>query len=229
MKYIPVMTFLLLGWFSSAYTQIHIDTITTDTIDIFSRPVTDKSSSSKALWITPILPGIGHQLVNRPKSALSYLTIDIISLFSALALHHYSSKTLENAKALAYQHAAIQNIPEDDYFWQIIGSFNSYSEYHQTYSNDYREFTDRLNEPEYYWKWGEKELYREDYNTLRKDAKRMSTISAFFVGAMILNRLVAFIDLRSSIKNQRFSNSFSISFSPITVSSASGVMMSTSF
>lgn len=231
MKRALLFLLVLCAWHSSLHAQISIDTITTDTINIFDQArITAPASSAAALWITPLIPGAGHQIASRPKRALAFISLDVLSLCGALALHHYAQKATQNAQAVAYLHAGIQNSSTDEYFWQIVGNFDSYEDYHRAYPTDFREFSDKFSEEKYYWEWDQKETVRKEYNTFRKESKRMSTLSAFFVGAMFLNRLVAFIDLRTSLNNQRFTSAPpSVTFSPVSGHSGSGLMLTTTF
>lgn len=230
MKKTALFCLLITLWYSGSHAQISIDTITTETVNIFDkRGIETTAASSAALWATVLLPGTGHQIVSRPKSALAYISIDILSLCGAVALHHYAQKTTQNALALAYVHAGIQNRSPSEYYWQIIGNFDSYEDYHKAYPTDFREFSDKFITEADYWKWDQKEDARKEFNNLRKDSKRMSTLSTFFIGAMFLNRLVAFIELRSSLKNQRYTTTSTISFTPVSNHNGDGLVLSTTF
>jgi len=232
LKRLSAFVFGIVVCITAVHAQISIDTITTDTVDIFNQTSLDAPKSAiPALWLSAIVPGSGHQMLNRPKSALTYLSIDVIALCGAFAFHHYSIKEDQNAKALAYLHAEVTNAsPDDEFFWQVIGNFNTYQDYHTAYPVDARVFSDRFTGEEYSWNWGEHETFRDDYQTLRKEAKRMSTLSAFFIGAMVLNRLVAVIDLRSSIKNRRYTTTtHDISFIPVHTTTSNGLMVSATF
>jgi hypothetical protein len=228
----PYYSCLLVFFLTSVlFSQINIDSITTDTINIFDQPTTEHSAtnSSVALWSSLLLPGIGHQLSDRPKSALAYFSTDILSLFGAVLFYQLSIKNTQNSKALAYLHAQVaDNASNEDYFWEIIGSFNRYNDYHDAYPTDMRVFSNKFIEEKYYWEW-EDTLFRNKYVHLQKLSKQMSTISSFCIGAMVLNRLVAFIDLRSTSRNKRFTQVSSLSFTPIVNSSSKGIALSTSF
>jgi hypothetical protein len=216
---------------SVLFSQINIDTITTDTIDIFRQSTTkDEMVTTAALWSSLLLPGSGHQMSNRPRSALVYISADVLSLFGAIYFYQLSQKHTKNSKALAYMHAEVaDNASGDEYFWQIIGSFNNYYDYHKAYPIDMRVPSDKFNELNFYWNWGQDTLYRDKYVDLQKLSKQMGTISSFCIGAMVLNRIIAFIDLRSTGRNRRYTQLSSSFFTPIVNSSSKGITFSTTF
>jgi hypothetical protein len=55
-------------------------------------------------------------------------------------------------------------------------------------------------EPHLQWQWID-ESYMEEYEVLWENATRFHVVSTFFIGAMILNRVIAFIDVRAATKS----------------------------
>ena len=193
--------FLLL--ICSVSAQISIESVTTDTIDIFNTTEVNETRAKTALWTSLLLPGSGHQILGYRYRALGLVSFDIISLFSALYFRQHALKIEKNYKAYASFHAGISSSIHDDYYWQIIGNFNRYEDYHQTVDL-IRDFNGKYISQQYYW-WWEDESFRKDFISMQKNAKKFSTVSSFFFGAMILNRILAFIDTRSIQKNERYS------------------------
>lgn len=207
--------------------QIQIDTVTTDTIDLFNNIKASSTPSRGAIWSTLLIPGSGHQVIGHRFRALSYLSFDVFSLFGAVVFNQYSRKTEQNYRAFASFHAGIPSSNADEYYWQIVGNFDTYHDYHETMKL-IRDFDDRFTDEKYFWQWDD-ESFREEFVSMQKTSKRMKTISSLFIGAMLLNRIIAFIDIRSSFKNERFSLS-SVSLNPIRTSpSAAGLQITTSF
>lgn len=212
----------------SSFSQISIDVISTDTIDIFNTKQQEANQTPPGIaWLSFIIPGSGHQYIGSANKALGFIALDVFSLTGAFFFKHYSNKLSSNYKAYASHYAGISSSINDDFFWQIIGNFNTYSDFHQT-MDLVRDSESRYIDQRYFWFWQD-EAYRKEYIKFQKSAKKFNTVSSFFVGALVLNRIVAFIDIRSTLKNNRFKNS-PISFKPVIIGpSASGVVVETAF
>ena len=226
MKYTILL--ILVIFTRSIFAQISIDAISTDTINIFNQQQQQKNRTPTGIsWISLLLPGSGHQYVGSRKKALGYITLDLFALTGVIFFKQYNNRLISNYKSYAAQNANISTPVSDDYYWQIIGSFDSYYDYQETLDL-VRESERKFTEQQFFWRWNDTML-RDEYISFQKVAKRFNTISSFFIGAMILNRIVAFIDLRTILKNDRFQNS-SLSFKPITLTpSANGVALETTF
>ena len=225
MKFLIITLFLLS---TSIHAQISVDAITTDTVDIFSskQQLTDPYPTGIS-WLSLLVPGSGHQYVGSAKKALGYITLDVIAVSGAIFFRQYSNRLVSNYKAYASHYADISSSISNDFYWQVIGSFNDYYDYHQTIDL-VREPERHFSEQEFFWQWQD-EAYREEYISFQKRAKKFNTISSFCIGALILNRIVSFIDLRTMLKNKRFQNT-SISFKPVSLSpTADGVVLETTF
>ena len=209
--------------------QINIEGISTDTVDLFNKPpVTSEKPSSFSLLSTLILPGSAHQSIGRPKSALGFISLDAVSLFSAIFFYRTAAKTTENAKAFAALYANAPAGVDDNYFWKMVGSFDNYTDFHET-MRLIRDPDDKFNAETYFWKWDDKSS-REEFITMQKNANRYITVSSFFIGAMVLNRIIAFIDMRTALKDNRYNKNASISVTPyISDCSARGLMVRSEF
>ncbi len=200
--------------------QIVIDSVTTDTIDILNfRKISDQNRNTVPLWSTLFIPGPGHQSIGRSNSAMAYISADIISFFCAIFFNRCSVKTIKNSKAYASLHAGAASSVDDDLFWQAVGGFDTQSDYLQTLDL-MRESDRRFEEERYRWVWEDK-AYREEFQSMQKKGKMFGTVSSFFIGALILNRVVAFIDLRSTLKNNRYIQKTALHISPVLLKGTS--------
>ena len=208
--------------------QISVDAISTDTVDIFSkqRQQADRIPSGIS-WLSLLVPGSSHQIIGSGNKALGYITIDIFALTGAIFFRNYSNRLASNYKAYAVQYADIPSAVSDDFFWQIIGNFDSYSDYQQTLDL-VRDNENRFSDERYLWKWQD-ESYRKKYISFQKVAKKFSTVSSFFIGALVLNRIVSFVDIRTMLKNSRF-KSTTLSFKPVSFDrTTNGIVLQTTF
>lgn len=223
-----ITLFTILTFAGIACAQISVDEISTDTVDILSNKQDVSLKDKSALWLSLAIPGAGHQMINRNKSALVYITTDIFSLVGAFFFYQLSAKYEKNSHSVASVHAATDANIGDDYFWQVIGSFENQDAYHETMRLN-RDFDDRFMSRNYYWYW-EDESFRKDFLKMQKTSKKLATASSFFIGAMILNRIVAFIDIRSSIKNKYSRKTGSLSVKPyLNIGNTPGIIISSTF
>jgi hypothetical protein len=111
-------------------------------------------------------------------------------------------------------------------FWQYVAAFNSSADYNNTARLARLEKDDYYNQENYQWRWGSEDL-RKEFNSRRNNARKLHIASAFCIGAMVLDRVIAFVDVRAATKYRltRVHTSFSID----PVNSQSSVMLSSEF
>lgn len=224
MKY----SFLILFCLSiTSFAQISVDVISTDTVDIFSKQQLQNDRIPSGIsWLSLLVPGSSHQFIGNGNKALGYLTIDIFALTGVIFFKNYSNRLTSNYKAFASQYAGVTSSVSDDFFWQIIGSFESYNDYQQTLGL-IRDTENRFAEERFFWSWQDSS-FRKEYISFQKVAKKFNTVSSFFIGAMVLNRIISFVDIRTILKNTRF-KSTSLSFKPVSYRTANGIILQTTF
>lgn len=229
MKYLALFNLFFLLFTIRLQAQINIDAVSTDTIDLFNQHLTDKTSSTLPLWSTLLLPGSGHQSIGRSKSSLGYISVDVISLFCAIFFTRYGKKIIDNSRAYASLYAGVStSVNNDEFYWQAVGNFNNYDDFHQNLKL-MRDSDESFNDELHLWSW-EDESFRKEFVSMQKLAKQLNTVSSFFIGAMVLNRIVAFIDLRSIIKNTRYNENAAVYFRPYkTNRSSCGLILSAEF
>lgn len=221
MKIYKIIPLLILSAFSVG-AQLSVESITTDSVNLFVDNKEAAKSSRVALGATVLLPGLGHQYIGRSNSALVYFTADILSLFGAIFSEQYSHKLQSEARGYAGQYASVQAENKDGRYWQMVGSFNSMREYNDAIGLNRADGA--YEDESYNWYWAD-DSYRDEYNKIRNNSHKFHTATAFFIGAMVLNRIVSFVDIRSSTRHK------SIKFAP-TVSStmqSSGISVTANF
>jgi hypothetical protein len=208
--------------------QISVDAISTDTVDIFNtKNIASGQVPQGISWLSFILPGSGHQYIGRFNKALGFISLDIFAITGAVFFRNYSKQLTKNYKAFATQYADVTASAKDDFFWQTIGNYDNYADYDQTLAL-VREDENSFGNKDYLWRWQDGD-FRKEYVNLQKKAKKFTTISSFFIGTLVLNRIISFIDIRSTLKNSRFKND-TFSFKPVRLGpSANGVVLETTF
>ena len=207
MKTVKIMLFLIITilYVVSLHAQVVVEeTITTDTVDIFAK--SDKAQEGRrfpklSMLMNLVLPGLGHQYLGEEKKAMVYFSTEALLIFGMVFSESYSKKMYRNSKSYAWRYAGTRctKDPEDEY-WKIIGNkyYMSYMEF-----NDEMELINEMDmkyvEQDELWYW-ESEYYQENYREMRKTATSFHVVSSFFLGAMILNRVISFMDARIASK-----------------------------
>jgi hypothetical protein len=208
--------------------QITVESISTDTIDLFSneKEQSNQPSSGTAMALSLLVPGLGHQYTDRSSSALAYLTFDVLSLAGIIFFERYSRQFESNARGFAAMYADADASIKSEKFWQYVAAFNSSADYNNTARLARLEKDDYYNQENYQWRWGSEDL-RKEFNSRRNNARKLHIASAFCIGAMVLDRVIAFVDVRAATKYRltRVHTSFSID----PVNSQSSVMLSSEF
>lgn len=184
------------------------ETITTDTIDFFTKEekeVQRRKHPKLSMLMNLVLPGLGHQYLGDEKRAMVYFTTEALFIFGMFFSESYSRKMYRNSISYAYNYANTKSTKDyEDEYWRIIGNkfFLDYKQY-----NNVMELEDDMDkkyvEPDETWYW-ESEYYQENYRDIRQAATRFHVVSSFFLGAMILNRAVSFIDARIASKDNYY-------------------------
>jgi hypothetical protein len=208
--------------------QITVESISTDTIDLLSnaKEQTNQPPSSAAMALSLLIPGLGHQYTDRSTHALAYLTFDVLSLAGIIFFERYSRQFETNARGFAAMYADADASIKSEKFWQYVAAFNSSTEYNGAARVARVEKDEYYNQENYQWKWVSEDL-RNEFNSRRNTARKLHIASAFCIGAMVLDRVIAFVDVRAATKYRltRVHTSFSID----PVNSQSSVMLSSEF
>jgi hypothetical protein len=172
-------------------------TILTDSIDLFSGSRTSQKSPRAAMAASLLLPGSGHHYLDRNRSALAYITVDAASLFSFFLCGHVAGLVAKDAAGFAWIHSGAQGDIKDadDYYWKLVGNFMDVDEYNEVMDLN-RTPEEKIIDKNRAWRWDD-ESSQDRYNEIRTQSRGFRIASSFFLGAMVLNRVVAFIDTRS--------------------------------
>jgi hypothetical protein len=194
---------------SSLYAQVKVEEeVTTDTIDLFVKSEKPEKSAAIAACANLLLPGLGHYYLGNQKAALGFFTVEMALMFGAFTTNQYSNEIAHSARSFASTYANVQGgAGADDYFWQNIGLFMDSDGLNQSRSVGYNQVQElnRTQNAEYLspnlqWRWASDD-YRKKYNQYLKKSINFKVASNFFIGALVLDRLIAFIDARVAIKH----------------------------
>jgi hypothetical protein len=202
-------------WNSPAAQVTVENTISTDSVDIFSEGQSEGKSPTIAIAASLILPGSGHQYLERNRSALAYFSAEAIAIFALVFCDHYAKKFALDATGYAWVHAGAQGTvtsDANDTYWKAVGRFMDTQEYNNIMDLN-RTPEKKISLPGQIWHWDDKSS-QDAYNNLRASSRSYHVASSFFIGAMVLNRVIAFIDIRNESRNRGIKRT---GFAPVTI------------
>ncbi len=185
------------------------DSSTEKSVTLISQVGADKSKGEwRAAFMNLALPGTGHYYLGEKKKGALYLSLDI-AVFAGLLFSEKSSRqhyTDSRAYARSYASVTTSRDKDDDY-WRVIGlagvasqgEYNRAMETNRTADRKYLSADD-------YWHWKDGvdggSDYQEEYTDLRDKGGQWKSAANIFLGAMVLNRVVSFIDGRITAGNR---------------------------
>lgn len=199
---------LIIGFGFSVNAQVIVEeVISTDTVDIFASAREERGENEKspqiAMLANLMLPGLGHQYIGIKKRAMAYFTTEALLVFGMVFCERHSRRQFDDSRSYAWMYSNTKSKKDgDDIYWKVIGQkhFMTYEEYNNA-MNLNAQYDDKYLDNDDLWKW-EDESYQKKYNAIRETGTKLHIVSSFFVGAMFLNRIISFIDVRIAAKNE---------------------------
>ncbi|MBD3393656.1 MAG: hypothetical protein GF418_16150 [Chitinivibrionales bacterium] len=187
--------------------------VVTDSIDVFAGAQEPDRSRGIALFSSLVLPGLGHEYLGRSERALAHFGAEALFVCGMIFSEARSRRMFRDSRAYAWNYARAEGGGStDEYYWQNIGRYLDSDEYNRVMELN-RTPEDKYTGSGQYWRWSD-EFFQDEYNGLREDATRLHVASSFFLAAMVLNRVVAFIDIRRATRYKGIQGRASIEFEP---------------
>jgi hypothetical protein len=206
--------------------------VTTDTVELFGKSNVPEKSGVLAMGASLLFPGLGQQYLGQESKAFLYYSMEALFIFGAVYCHYNSKKVFDDAKAYASAHAAIEGgSGANDQFWQDVGQYDGSDDFNNVILLDNRNLDGAYLATNLQWRWDDPANRKTTYSSYIKNSLRYDVASSFFIGAMILNRLVSFVDARFASRHQHTSLLSSLrvfpGFDPCRASS--GIVIKTTF
>jgi|WetSurMetagenome_2_1015567.scaffolds.fasta_scaffold167188_2 hypothetical protein len=213
-RYCP-LTFLvsMLCFAVPSPAQVHVEEdVTSDSVNLFAKSEEPAKSPAIGMIANLLLPGLGHLWMGDQKTALGYLTAEAFFIFGAFSTNQYSRELGTSAHSYAFTYANVQGgAGANDFFWENVGKTMDSDGLNQSRELGYNQImglnpprTSDANKyltPNLQWRWID-DSYRKHYNDLSKKSLRYKVASNFFLGGMLLNRIVSFVDIRVASRHQ---------------------------
>ena len=171
------------------------DAIVTDVVDLFDVKVDNSRSVTAAMLMSAAVPGSGHYYIDRTKGAYVYLALDAAFVFGAILFNNIANGREIEARSFAHMAAGIESAPSGEAYWRHVGAYMDAAEYNEAVELSRGGDDDLYTDSRAWWRWAD-ESQQDEYNGLRQKARGLKTASSFFIGALVLNRLVSVVDLR---------------------------------
>lgn len=210
---------MILGLCGVAHSQVVIEPeLRTDTIDIFKPVVQSDKSRTVATLGSLLLPGLGHAYLGKDNAAMGFFTSEALLVFGAIFCERTSKHLFDDAKSYAYVHASVQGgSAADEKFWKAMSVFMDMKAYNDVMDLN-RSSDDKLSID---WRWEDKS-FMDHYAGLREKATRFHVASSFFVAGMLLDRVVAFVQIRQSMRHHAVAMQPGVQMRPALGVSADG-------
>ena len=200
MRAVRVLSFaaLLAAAFSMPSAQVVVedeDAIVTDVVDLFDVKVDNRRSVAAAMLMSLAVPGSGHYYVDKNKSAYVYLAFDAAFVFGAVLFNNIANGRETEARSFAHMAAGIESAPSGEAYWRHVGAYMDAAQYNEAIELSRGSDDGLYTDPKAWWRWAD-ESQQEEYNGIRQKARDLRVASSFFIGALVLNRLVSVVDLR---------------------------------
>ncbi|MBN2188574.1 MAG: hypothetical protein JW699_03890 [Chitinispirillaceae bacterium] len=190
-------------WHGSSAQAAVEDAIATDSVDIFAVPAAEAvKSPALAMVSSLILPGSGHHYCERNRSALVYISTEATLIFGFFFCNHYAKNFASDAAGYAWTHAGARGEIKsaDDYYWKQVGKYMDVHDYNAIIDLDRLDDGQKFTGENQYWRWDSEES-KDRFNSLLSSSRLFHIVSSFCIGALVLDRVVAFIHMRTVTRN----------------------------
>lgn len=204
--------------------------VVTDSVNVFAPVTRSDKSPTLAMVSTVLVPGLGHQYLEKPGRALTYYTLEALCVFGLVYGRTYAKKYAHDARSYAWVYGDVKaGGGADELFWQNVGSYMDSEEYNRTLELN-RTPEDKYSPTEQSWRWPD-EAYMEHYQQLQETATRWELLGTAFLAGMVLNRVVSFVDVRLASKYRGVRGQARLRVHPhyAPLADAAGVRVSGSF
>jgi hypothetical protein len=199
------------------------ESVTTDTVDLFTKGAVPQKSGIIAMCASLVLPGLGQQYLGQKGRALAYFSADALFIFGAVYCNRNATQIFNSAKAYAWDHANVAgggNV--GDKFWQNVRYYDESDGLNQSISRGYNKEQELIYRgqdhdylaPNLQWRWDDP-ANRTTYGTFLDRSQAYQVAASFFIGAMVLERLISLVDARFAAQHQASSPHSSVHISPL--------------
>ncbi|MGM0443488.1 MAG: hypothetical protein ACQEQV_04810 [Fibrobacterota bacterium] len=186
------------------------------TISFSAQADTDPDKSEwGAAALSLALPGAGQVYAQNRRRAALYFALETVVFSGMILSRRTSDRLMDDAFSLAHRAAGVSAYPDqEDNYWRYITLFESSDDFNRAVEQG-RDFDQKITRSDLQWQWRSTEE-KERYTELRSDSEDWNDRWAVFAGAVVLNRVVSFIDARVLARRyNRENRQVTVSFQPV--------------
>ncbi|MEO0009785.1 MAG: hypothetical protein ABIK22_04785 [candidate division WOR-3 bacterium] len=159
-----------------------------------------------AIVASAILPGSGQLLTDARKRGEIMVWLDGILWTGWATLSWYRTNLEQDALLIASQYAGANISTKDPRYYRALERYNSSSEYNEIIKKEARElypddpdaqrryFQSHAYYGHWEWKWQSDSIRIFSFWKTRKSARNAGMAASFLISALVLNRIISFID-----------------------------------
>ena len=170
-----------------------------------------RKSTTKAAFLSLLLPGTGEYYAESKRKAHIFLGTDAVLWIGFLGLRSYGSWLKKDYRTYAASRAGVDLNGKEDEFFEDLTYYQSRDEYNQfapLYSNG--ELSPYPQTDFWDWQW-DNTSSRYHYRHLRNRSKSAYRKSIYMVGLLVANRIISAIDAIKAVKGYNRKRSLEIS------------------
>lgn len=196
--------------------------VITDSVDVFATPEQSGKSPQLAMLGSILIPGLGQQYLGKQQRALAYFTAEALFLAGAIFCEQYSQRHFRDARSYARTYAwAEGGAGADEAYWRNLTQYMDAEGYNHVQELN-RTPEHKYVERHLQWQWID-ESFMERYSRIWENATRFHVASSFLIGAMVLNRVISFVDARTATRYRGVQGSAALRVYPEVASDLSSV------
>ena len=135
-----------------------------------------------------MLPGMGELYADSYESGKYFTIAEGVMWGTYIGINTYGNWQKDRYKSFAAANGGVNVEGKDDDYFATISEYLSIEQFNNEKALE-RNFTEMLNENQYFWKWSSED--RRTYRSMWVSSEQAYNNLRFVVGAMIINRIAS--------------------------------------
>ncbi len=150
-----------------------------------------KKSPGLAILFSLMLPGMGELYADSYESGKYFTIAEGVMWGTYIGINTYGNWQKERYKSFAAANGGVNVEGKDDDYFATISEYLNIEQFNNEKALQ-RNFTEMLNENQYFWKWSSED--RRTYRSMWVSSEQAYNNLRFVVGAMIINRIASVVN-----------------------------------
>lgn len=150
-----------------------------------------KKSPGLAILFSLMLPGMGELYADSYESGKYFTIAEGVMWGTYIGINTYGNWQKDRYKSFAAANGGVNVEGKDDDYFATISEYLNIEQFNNEKALQ-RNFTEMLNENQYFWKWSSED--RRTYRSMWVSSEQAYNNLRFVVGAMIINRIASVVN-----------------------------------